>query len=240
MVALLLAPAGLRAAATPAERALEPYRAPAVGSWSDAQLRSFMRELADYVYRHHVVVEPEAKTYGMTYEYYDPVKDQRIQGFGLDAMHDGAWFTAAMMTAERIDPEGPYLEQALKYQIPFYVYMINNADRLFPRQKGGQPDVAHDPPMKGWVPRGWDEGLGYDINRRQFKEGYFTPSNHLAQVLGDMLLNVWMTTHAPKVAEAAQNLHQERIKAFGRIQVCAYAADYAAGKSVDPESPQER
>ena len=47
------------------------------------------------------------KTYGMTYEF---CKDDKwVQVFGLDSMHDGAWFMSAMITAHRIDPQGGYL-----------------------------------------------------------------------------------------------------------------------------------
>ena len=47
-----------------------------------------------------------------------------MQVFGLDSMHDGAWFANAMLSAQRIDPEGGYLASAMKYQLPFYLNVI--------------------------------------------------------------------------------------------------------------------
>ena len=90
-----------------------PYTAPLApdaGAWPREKLLAFMRELADFVYANHVVTDPQRKTFGMTYEFW---KDGRqIQEFGLDSMHDGAWFMSAMITAHRADPEGDWLGSA--------------------------------------------------------------------------------------------------------------------------------
>ena len=55
-------------AASPEELALAPYtapRAPDVKAWPREKLVAFMRELAEFVYAHHVVSDPERKTFGM-------------------------------------------------------------------------------------------------------------------------------------------------------------------------------
>src|SRR5260221_8362992 len=67
-------------------------------------------------------------------------------------------------------------------------------------------------PLKGWAPRGWDDGSGFSRkNGQPMPDGYFTGSNHLAQDLADALLNVWLSTRDPQVAEAAGDirLYQE-------------------------------
>jgi hypothetical protein len=211
-------------AGKPVPPAYQPPSAPAPGDWPKARLVGFMRELTDFVYKHHVVTEPDRKTYGMTYEFYKDGK--RIQEFGLDAMHDGSWFMAAMATAERVDPEGDYLERAQRYQVPFYVNMLRNSDRLFPQMKPTNEDKKpFAAPIKGWIPRGWDEGIGYQKNRNQrFEESYFTSSNHLMQDVADGLLNVWMSTRDPAVAEGAALIQGYKKEYFGAIPVIEYAA----------------
>jgi hypothetical protein len=193
-----------------------------------------MEEVVGFVYAHHVVKDEDDKTYGMTYEFYDVKQDRKVQAFGLDSMHDGGWFAAAMATAERIYPKGRFLERALKYQVPFYANMINHSDRLFPdkQRREGQDNKPLEEPLKGWVPRGWDTGNGYDLQGKRFeKEAYGTPSNHLAQDLSDMLLNVWMSTHSERVAQAAVNIDNYRTEYFRAIHVVRYAADYARGQA---------
>jgi hypothetical protein len=74
-----------------------------------------MHELADFVYAHHVVTDPQRKTYGMVYEFWQDGKQN--QEFGLDSMHDGAWFLSAMITAHRADPGGGWLERAQQFQV---------------------------------------------------------------------------------------------------------------------------
>ena len=233
---------------TAAELAVQPYEPPSTpdpAEWSDERLKSFMRELTDHVYETHAVTDPDRMVYGMVYEFY---RDGRqIQAFGLDSMHDGAWFTSAMTTAEHADPEGRYLERALKYQIPFYTHMMNESHRLFPNKIRRQDKKPLEEPLKGWVPRGWDDGQGYDLNSgKRFSEldlpnstvetrdggfwhAYHTPSNHLAQDLADMLLRVWMSTKAPAVRQAMRNLFEYRREYFGVIPVLANALGVMTG-----------
>ena len=65
-------------------------------------------------------------------------------------------------------------------------------------------------------------------------DGYFTASNHLSQDLADALMNVWLATRDPDVAEALG--HQRDYKggdAIGPIQGIEIAASVAEGRADD-------
>ncbi len=213
---------------------LLPYSAPAepvASEWTREKLVAFMHELADFVYANHVVVDPARKTFGMTYEFW---KDGRqIQEFGLDSMHDGAWFMSAMISAHRADPGGGWLDRVQKYQVPFYTNVLLNSDRLFPKMEPTSEDrTPWTAPIKGWAPRGWDDGGGFDRKTgRQFAESYFTGSNHLAQDLADALLDVWLSTRDPQVAAALKALEEAKSATFGPIQGLEIGADFTAGRA---------
>jgi len=156
-----------------AEQALRTYvppDAPRALDWPRERLVRFMRDLTDFVYAHHVVTDAQRPVYGMTYEFWHG--GRQIQEFGLDTMHDGAWWASAMVTAHRADPDGPYLERIQTYQVPFYANMLNHSDRLFPRMRGrGQDRKPLREPVKGWVPRGWDDGKGFDTSGEPIPQG---------------------------------------------------------------------
>ena len=150
---------------TPQELALQPYTAPPAPSakeWPRERVLGFMHELADFVEKNHVVTDPTRKTYGMVYEFWKDGK--KMQDFGLDTMHDGAWWMSALVTAQRADPKGDWLARAQKYQVPFYAQMLNHSDALFPKMQPTDEDKQHawSGPVKGWVPRGWDDGSGIE------------------------------------------------------------------------------
>ncbi len=89
-----------------------------------------------------------------------------------------------------------------------------------------------DAPLKGWAPRGWDDGTGFARKDGQpLPDGYFTSSNHLAQDLADALLNVWLSTRDPQVAEAAAHLRDYKQEYFGPIQGIDIAAAVSAGQA---------
>lgn len=221
-----------------------PSSAPDPAAWPRARLVALLRDLADEVYDRFVVTDPDRRVYGMAYEF---VRDgKHIQAFGLDSMHDGAWFTSALVTAHRIDPEGGYLERALRYQVPFYVNVLTNSDRLFPRMVPREGQEEFEKPITGWAPRGWDDGPGIDLpTGKPFSSGiishengtvverdaagnflhsYFTSSHHLLQDLADSLMNVWLTTRDPSVARAIRLIHEGRVKHGRRIPVVQKAA----------------
>ncbi|MEO7317394.1 MAG: hypothetical protein ABIZ56_00235, partial [Chthoniobacteraceae bacterium] len=224
----------LVALATTAFAEPAPYTAPAAPdakTWPREKLVAFMHELADFVYAKHVVTDPQRKTFGMTYEFW---KDGRqIQEFGLDSMHDGAWFMSAMITAHRADPDGGWLERVQNYQVPFYTNLLLNSDRLFPKMVPTAEDKnPWTAPVKGWAPRGWDDGGGFDRKTGEpLPDGYFTGSNHLAQDLADALLDVWLTTRDPKVADALKALHEAKAASFGKIQGLEIGAAFSAGRA---------
>ena len=84
------------------------------GTWAEAyrkppmtadQTRAFIMRLARFVVDHHLKKAEPSPQRGMIYEYFHVARqgqyDQFIQGEGLDTMHDGAWFAAAMVNAYR-------------------------------------------------------------------------------------------------------------------------------------------
>ncbi|MFO8012406.1 MAG: hypothetical protein R6X20_03775 [Phycisphaerae bacterium] len=204
---------------SPAERALAIYTppdAPSALEWPRQRLIRFMHDLTDFVYEHHVVTDASRPVYGMTYEFWRDGK--HIQEFGLDTMHDGAWWASAMVTAHRADPDGPYLERVQTYQVPFYTHMLNHSDRLFPRMRGrGQDTKPLRSPVKGWVPRGWDDGKGFDKSGEPIPPGYHTTSNHLCQDLANLLMDVWLTTRDPALAKGLAHLRAYKSDYFGPI-----------------------
>ncbi len=231
---ILLLSSALAGAATPQELALEPYKAPPAPdakAWPRERVLGFMRELADFMQKNHVVTDPARKTYGMVYEFWKDGK--KMQEFGLDAMHDGAWWMSALITAQRADPKGDWLARAQKYQVPFYTNMLNHSDALFPKMQPTEEDKKPwNNPVKGWAPRGWDDGAGFDRKEgKPLPDGYFTGSNHLAQDLADTLLNVWLSTRDPQVAEALGHLRDYKQQCFGGIQGVDIAAAVSAGQA---------
>ena len=226
--------ASLAGAATPEELALLPYQPPPpvdAKMWPRERLLGFMRELADFVQKNHVVTDPTRKTYGMVYEFWKDGK--KMQEFGLDAMHDGAWWMSALVTAQRADPKGDWLARAQKYQVPFYANLLNHSDALFLKMQPTDEDKRPwNNPVKGWAPRGWDDGSGFDRkNGQPLPDGYSTGSNHLAQDLADTLLNVWLTTRDPQVAQALGHLRDYKQQCFGGIQGIDIAAAVSAGQA---------
>jgi len=111
--------------------------------------------------------------------------------------------------------------------------MLENSDRLFPDMKPtGEDKKPFQHPIKGWIPRGWDDGAGYDKNTwKPFEDSYFTSSNHLMQDIADALLNVWMTTQDPQIAQAIMHIHNYKREYFGAIPVIDFAAGVANSAS---------
>src|SRR5262245_58126942 len=70
-----------------------------------AETRTFLKQLAQFVYDNHLKKDEKSAQRGMVYEYFDVTRkgqfDQFVQGEALDTMHDGAWLAAALVTGYR-------------------------------------------------------------------------------------------------------------------------------------------
>jgi hypothetical protein len=145
------------------------------GPLSATETRVFMRELAQYVFDHHLKRDANSPQRGMVYEYFNTRRagqhDQWIQGEALDTMHDGAWFAAALATAHRATGDPFYKGFLAQWVLPFYLKMLNHSDELFsPDNNNAAPDApAFDREdllqkgEKGFVPYFWDDGASISL-----------------------------------------------------------------------------
>lgn len=171
----------------------DPDRDPA---WAQAYLqppmtavetRSFIKQLAQYVFENHMKRTAGSEQRGMIYEYFRVERkgqvDQFIQGEGLDTMHDGAWFAAAMVNAYRATGDPFYKEMLVKWQLPFYLKMLNHSDELFTSERNdakpgadrgwqGSKEWLLQGREKGFVPYWWDDGgsVSLDMLSRRDKD----------------------------------------------------------------------
>jgi len=251
--------------------ALQPYEAPASASpedWPNERLRDWMRQLTEEVVDRHLVLDEDRRIFGHVYEWWKDGKQYRA--FAINSMHDGIWFGSTLATLHRLDPSyEPYLETNQQYLVPFFTNMLIHSDIIFPNKKRmtrREDREIKEPqePVTGWVPRGWDDGEGYDlITRQQFKTGnfsgqgndlttteydaqgnffqaYSTPSNHLTQYLADGLLNIWWTTRDPRIERAVRHLHENRLEYMGqpiRLVQHAYGVMHDELANIKPPHP---
>lgn len=142
-----------------------------------AETRLFMRTLAQYVFDHHLKKDEKSTQRGMIYEYYDVKSNLWVQGEALDTMHDGAWFAVAMVNAYRATGDPFYKEILTKWQLPFYLKMLNHGDELFTSERNdGRPGddrgwrVSKEWLLqgreKGFVPYWWDDGASVSLEMR--------------------------------------------------------------------------
>jgi hypothetical protein len=244
------------------------------GPMSVREARTFMRELAGFVFDHHLKRAAASPQRGMIYEYYDTSRagtlGQWVQGEALDTMHDGAWFAAAMVNAYRATGD-PYYKQFLtEWILPFYIRMLNSSGTLFSATRDDSRTNAHrfdrehqiQAGEKGFVPYWWDDGASVSLERirdrnprgpfsctdeippgqntNKVLKGYsHGSSNHMAQDLAVMLELAWLLLSdskdssdiklAAQLAEAAQNLHESRVRHHGPIPMVAAAAALMTG-----------
>ncbi|MFP4057538.1 MAG: hypothetical protein ACLF0G_11780 [Candidatus Brocadiia bacterium] len=149
------------------------------GPLSAEETRAFMERLARYVFDHHLKKAPDSPQRGMVYEYFDVARegkfDQWVQGEGLDTMHDGAWFAAAMVNATRATGEPFYKDFLTQWILPFYLKMLNHSDELFTTRgavarEGAAPwgkPWAYQEGEKGFIPYWWDDGASVSLERRR-------------------------------------------------------------------------
>src|SRR5260221_742112 len=151
-----------------------------------AETREFMKKLAAFVFEHHMKRDETSAQRGMCYEYFWVEKkgtpQQWIQGEGLDTMHDGAWFAAAMAHAFRATGDPLYKEILTRWQLPFYLKMLNHSDELFTSERNdGRPDDDRawraskewllQGREKGFVPYWWDDGASVSLEMLVRKDG---------------------------------------------------------------------
>jgi hypothetical protein len=149
------------------------------GSLSAADTRAFMRQLAQFVFDHHLKTNAASAQRGMIYEYFDTTRagqpDRWVQGEALDTMHDGAWFAAALVNAYRATGDPFYKEMLTRWVLPFYVKMLNHSDTLFHAQRDDARTNAHrfnrehqlQEGENGFVPYWWDDGASVSLERRR-------------------------------------------------------------------------
>ena len=149
------------------------------------ETRAFMKRLADYVVAHHLKRDDSPQR-GMIYEYFWVEKQgtpqQWIQGEALDTMHDGAWFAAAMATATRATGDPAYREILVRWQLPFYLKMLNHSDELFMSERNdgrpgddrgwkGSKEWLLQGREKGFVPYWWDDGASVSLDMLNRRDG---------------------------------------------------------------------
>jgi hypothetical protein len=121
-----------------------------------------MRQLAQYVFDHHLKKNPDSPQRGMVYEYFDVRRegqfDQFVQGEGLDTMHDGAWLAAALAHAYRATGESFYKTFLTKWLLPFYLKMLNHSDQLFSAKRNDARTTAK-PWGKEWAFQEGEKGF---------------------------------------------------------------------------------
>ncbi|MBM4048003.1 MAG: hypothetical protein FJ279_23120, partial [Planctomycetes bacterium] len=142
-----------------------------------AETRAFMRQLAQFVFDNHLKKDAKSEQRGMVYEYLDMGRkgqhDQFLEGEGLDTMHDGAWFAAALVNAYRATGDPFYKDFLTQWVMPFYCKMLNHSDTLFTTKRndarpGATPwgkEWALQEGEKGFVPYFWDDGGSVSLDR---------------------------------------------------------------------------
>lgn len=164
-----------------------------------AEAKAFMKRLAQFVFDNHLKKADSSPQRGMIYEYFHVSRkgqpDQFIQGEGLDTMHDGAWFAAAMVHAFRATGDPFYKEFLVRWQLPFYLKMLNQGDELFTSDRNdgrpgddrgwrGSKEWLLQGREKGFVPYWWDDGgsVSLDMLARRDRDEHvnFAGRNDLA------------------------------------------------------------
>lgn len=149
------------------------------------ETRAFMKTLAKFVFDNHLKQSADSPQRGMIYEYFHVARkgefDQFVQGEALDTMHDGAWFAVAMVNAHRATGDPFYKEFLTRWQLPFYLKMLNHSDELFnnklnharPERQALWKESKEwllQPGENGFVPYFWDDGGSVSLEQRNDKK----------------------------------------------------------------------
>lgn len=151
-----------------------------------AETRAFMKSLAQFAVTQHLKTNAASAQCGMMYEYWDHTRAGKlgefIQGEGLDTMHDGAWFAVAMVNAYRATGDKFYRDILARWQLPFYLKMLNHGDELFTAERNdgrpgddrgwrGSKEWLLQGREKGFVPYWWDDGASVSMDMINRKDG---------------------------------------------------------------------
>ena len=189
LVALLLA-LPLRAAEPPPTWAKAADRPAPTAD----ETRAFMKKLARYAFDNHLKRDAKSAQRGMVYEYFAVARkgqfDQWVQGEALDTMHDGAWLAVGLANTYRATGDPFYKDFLTRWQLPFYVKVLNHSDTLFPTKPDDAGPKAHRfdkehqllDGEKGFCPYWWDDGASVSLERRRTKDPkpVFSATDNLA------------------------------------------------------------
>ena len=167
------------------------------GPMSVEETKAFMLRLAKHAVEHHVKKAEGSPQRGMMYEYLwwkqRGKAGQFIQGEALDTMHDGAWFACAMANAYRATHDPYYKEVLVKWQLPFYLKMLNEGEKLFSSDKldvreGGENTWKQGKEWllqgreNGFAPYWWDDGesVSLDMLNRKLDRPAYPCTNELS------------------------------------------------------------
>jgi hypothetical protein len=165
----------------------------AAGPWTHAELRSFARDLGEYVAVHHIRRDPKSPQDGMVCKWYRPRDGRWVVDTRRNMLSDGAWFADALCLYYRATREPWALGVLRKYPLPFYERVLTGSDQLF--------GVS-----KGICPLWWDDGAAVTRDGAA-ATGFAKPprmtSNALALDLAAMLMSAGLLCRDAEVAEAA-------------------------------------
>ena len=120
-------------------------------------------------------------------------------------MHDGAWFAVAMCDAWRATGDPFYKEVLVKWQLPFYLRMLNDSAQLFSDEKvdvrpegkdtwKGAKEWLLQGRENGFVPYWWDDGesVSLEMLGKKSAQPFYPCTNELAgQPNPDFRLKGW-------------------------------------------------
>ncbi len=160
------------------------------------EARAFMMKLTRHAVAHHMKTSG-APQRGMMYEYVWWKKmgqpGRFIQGEALDTMHDGSWFACAMANAFRATGDPYYKDVLVRWQLPFYLKMLNEGAALFDNSQVDVRDEAKDTwkhakewllqgRENGFVPYWWDDGesVSLEMLGKKSERPFFPCTNAFA------------------------------------------------------------
>jgi hypothetical protein len=179
------------------------------GPMSVEEAKAFMLKLARHAVEYHMKKAEGSAQRGMMYEYLwwknRGRPNQFIEGEALDTMHDGAWFACAMANAYRATHDPYYKGVLVKWQLPFYLKMLNESGKLFNNDQIDVRDDAKDlwknskewllqGREDGFVPYWWDDGGSVSLDmvaKKTERPGYPCTNDYKGKPNPDFKLSGW-------------------------------------------------